>query len=102
MYIIIMKMKWKIQKNSLIETDHTLDLENMIHQLKEMKILQIEEMELSNQLQEILEIQIKRHNQLNDNILDLYQNKGTCSKCDRNGQYILRETNEILCWNHSI
>ncbi len=102
MYIIIMKMKWKLQKNNLIEPDHILDLENMIYQLKEMKILQIEEIQISDQLQEILEIQIKRNNQLNNNILDFCQNKGKCSKCDRRGEYVLMNTNEILCWNHSI
>lgn len=100
-----MKMKWKIQKNNLIETDHILDLENMIHQLKEMKIYQIEEIKISTQLQEILEIQVKQNNQLNDNILDFCQNTEifkTCSKCDRRGEYVLINTNEILCWNHSI
>ena len=102
MYIIIMKMKWKIQKNNLIETDYILDLENMIHKLKEIKILQIEEIELSDQLHEILEIQLKRKNQLNDSVLDFCQNKGKCSKCDRRGDYVLMNTNEILCWNHSI
>ena len=57
---------------------------------------------MSNLLQDILEIQVKQNNQLNNNILDLCLNKSKCSKCDRMGEYILRETEEILCWVHSI
>lgn len=79
-----------------------IDLEKMITQLKEMKISLIEPIEMSNLLQDILEIQIKQNNQLNNNILDLCLNKSKCSKCDRIGEYILRETEEILCWVHSI
>lgn len=41
---------------------------------------------------------------LNANILDVYNSnkKDRCNKCERLAEYIQMETNEILCWNHSL
>jgi len=89
-----------------IEIQQIEDLEKMIHQLKEMNISKIEQIELSMEIKNLLEgkelITIET-TRLNNLVFDLYTSKkDKCLKCDRMADYIQVDSKEILCWLHSI
>ena len=75
------------------------ELQKMIQELKHMNIKQIEHIELKNPIKKILGIEINKR--LQTIILNTYNQNSTCIKCNRQGQYIT-ESNEILCWTHSL
>ena len=90
-----------------IEIQQIEDLEKMIHQLKEMNISKIEQIELSMEIKNLLEgkdIITTETNRLNNLVFDLYTSnkKDKCLKCERIADYIQVDSKEILCWLHSI
>jgi hypothetical protein len=90
------------------------ELQNLIYQLKTIKIQHIKPIKISNQLKKILECPIIKELKhetifnnkklyLNDCILeDLKTSKIKCSKCIRLSQYKNIDDNTFLCWNHCI
>ena len=82
------------------------ELLEMLNQLKTVEISKMKEIIIPNQLMMILgQEELKKTIHLNMNNLEIYKVKNVsdkCCKCNRPPKYLNNDSNQLLCWLHSV